>query len=243
MKSKLLICLALMLALPAIASAQFSFNCSGGQIACVLPGSSISGAGGITTTIATTDANSGSLILLGPNRSGGTASITFGLNGVANYWKLDGGSQFGPVSDNAVDLARTDARVRTVYALALNGVASAVTITGGTVVTFADSSATFGETIQVNGAPRITSGFGSSPSITTSSTDSLGDINIGTGGAATSGVITFASTWPKAPYCMVNDATSIIATRVSATTTALTFTSTLAWIASDHLQWHCFAPK
>lgn len=90
-------------------------------------------------------------------------------------------------------------------------------------------------------APTISSGFGTSPSIVSSAGSATFRVNVGTGGAATSGVIGMpaASTgW----NCTVQDMTNNTATRQTAsTTTSVTFTAAAAWAASDVLLATCFA--
>lgn len=106
---------------------------------------------------------------------------------------------------------------------------------------FSNTGATLKIVTQVGVAPTVSSGFGTSPAITAGSTDSNGEINVGTGGSATSGVIAFGQTWAAAPRCLVQDSTTAITTRVSATsTTTMTITGS-AWTASDKLWWYCFS--
>lgn len=84
-------------------------------------------------------------------------------------------------------------------------------------------------------APTISSGFGTSPSIVAGSTAFAFRVNVGTGGAATSGVIgmpTAVNGW----QAIVQDMTNNVATRVTATTTnSITITAATAWTASDIL--------
>jgi hypothetical protein len=88
--------------------------------------------------------------------------------------------------------------------------------------------------------PTISSGFGTSPAVTASGSNSLFQVNVGTGGAATSGVIAFHGTWTNAPYCFVNDETSQAITNTAvATTTQVTLTATAAWTASSKLDVFC----
>lgn len=104
-----------------------------------------------------------------------------------------------------------------------------------------------------NSAPTISSGFGTSPSVASNNGTAAFTINVGTGGAATSGVVglpTATTGW----NCFVNDLTAAAAhvaynTRQTAsTTTTATLenqtTSTgaaVAWAASDILRVSCFA--
>lgn len=92
-----------------------------------------------------------------------------------------------------------------------------------------------------DGSPTISSGFGTSPSIVAHNGPASFRINVGTGGAATSGVVGLpgATTgW----NCQVTDMTNNTATRQTAsTTTTATFTAAAAWAASDILTVSCFA--
>lgn len=87
-------------------------------------------------------------------------------------------------------------------------------------------------------APAVASGFGMSPSIT-SGGDSFFVVNVGTGGAATSGVINFGTAWTTAPACIAEDTTSAILQRATATASQVTVTSSSAWSASDKVAVHC----
>ena len=101
-------------------------------------------------------------------------------------------------------------------------------------------------------APTVSSGFGTSPSIPNGTSSAIFTVNVGTGGTASSGVISFGTT--AAPHgwgCDINDVThpGPNATRVSAsTTTTVTFTNysqttglAVAWSASDVLVAKCLA--
>jgi hypothetical protein len=89
-------------------------------------------------------------------------------------------------------------------------------------------------------APTISSGFGTSPSIVNSNGTTAFTVNVGTGGAATSGVIGLPAAttgWS----CFANDRTNNTVTRQTATTTtSATFTAAAAWAASDILNISCF---
>lgn len=90
-------------------------------------------------------------------------------------------------------------------------------------------------------APTIASGFGSSNQILGGG-DLAFTANIGTGGTANNGIVTFASAFTAAPACMAQDLTSNVATRVTATTaTNLTVTAAAAWTANDHIMVICMA--
>lgn len=89
-------------------------------------------------------------------------------------------------------------------------------------------------------APTIGSGFGTSPSIVANNGTAAFTVNVGTGGVATSGVLTLPAAttgW----NCFVIDRTNNTVTRETATTTtSATLTAASAWAASDILQVSCF---
>lgn len=100
-------------------------------------------------------------------------------------------------------------------------------------------------------APSISSGFGSSPSVVANNGTAAFTINVGTGGSATTGVVTMpAATAGWA--CSVNDVTTTSATVFITKQTATTTNSVTvgnfttagiagAWVASDVLQFMCAA--
>jgi hypothetical protein len=103
--------------------------------------------------------------------------------------------------------------------------------------------------VVVNTAPTIGSGFGSSPSIVASNGTAAFTLNVGTGGSATSGVVTM----PTAAHgwaCQVTDITTKSAAVAQTLETATTATSVTVgdysdtmgsnpWAASDVLQFVC----
>lgn len=86
-------------------------------------------------------------------------------------------------------------------------------------------------------APTITSGFGTSPSI--AGTDQGGRVTVGTGGIATTGVVTFGKAFATAPACTVNNETTVLLAQATATTTTLTITSATPFTAADKLTYTC----
>jgi hypothetical protein len=86
--------------------------------------------------------------------------------------------------------------------------------------------------------PTYTSGFGTGRTIAGS--NEVMRINVGTGGIATTGVVTFAGTWTNAPVCEANDEGSLLMVQAVATTTTLTLTSATAWTASSTIGVHCW---
>lgn len=99
-------------------------------------------------------------------------------------------------------------------------------------------------------APTISSGFGSSPSVVNGASDAAFTINVGTGGAASAGVIAFGTAAPHGWACDVVDTTTSTATvfvtkSVPTSATTVTFTNyntsgtAAAWVASDVLAAKC----
>lgn len=94
-------------------------------------------------------------------------------------------------------------------------------------------------------APTISSGFGASPSIVASNGTAVFEINVGTGGAASSGVIGFPAAttgWRVSCDDLTTKSATVFVTKQTAvsTTTATvgnfnTSGAAAAWVASDHL--------
>lgn len=103
-----------------------------------------------------------------------------------------------------------------------------------------------------NATPTISSGFGTSPSVTAGKVGSF-RINVGTGGSATGGVIAMNFTAPTGWNCYVNDITAAAANvaaftdrQLSSTTTTVTVQhatlvsgAALAYTASDIIALVC----
>jgi hypothetical protein len=71
-----------------------------------------------------------------------------------------------------------------------------------------------------------------------------GSVNVGTGGVATTGVITFNGTaFPSAPFCTPSLSAGSVPTTYTATTAAITFTTSVAWPASTIVTWQCISSK
>lgn len=115
----------------------------------------------------------------------------------------------------------------------------------GTAGTFnIQSAGALGVNINVSALPTVASGFGTSPAIIAGSTPLAGGVNVGTGGIATSGVINFNGTaFPSAPFVVAMNTTTGAILRATATTTQLTITATVAFTASDIVNWICFSSK
>lgn len=105
-----------------------------------------------------------------------------------------------------------------------------------------NSAATVGSQLKVDALPTVGSGFGTSSAVIAGSTPFAGSVNIGTGGVATTGVITFGGTaFPAAPNCTYSTQTTNAVTRGVPTTTQLTLNTTTAWTASDIVSWVCIS--
>lgn len=106
---------------------------------------------------------------------------------------------------------------------------------GATAATYRDLK--LRHLIAAGTAPTIASGFGTSPSI--AGADDAGRLTVGTGGIATTGVITFGTAYGTAPACVANNETSVLLIQATATTTTLTLTAATPFAASDKLTWVC----
>lgn len=148
------------------------------------------------------------------------------------------------------------------------------TFTGNRIFTFPDvisdtvilanaaqtlTAKTIGTSLSMNGkllltasAPTISSGFGTTPSITGGNGSEVFEVNVGTGGVATSGVVAMTTAATTAWTCMCNDITTTSATvfqckQTASSTSAVTignFNTTgaaAAWVASDKIRMMCKA--
>jgi len=151
-------------------------------------------------------------------RVGGDVVLT-GVNSANNSFVGAGGTYSGLYTSPA----------RTLYWGAVNGIATMSQFTAG---------AGTGIQFQFTGIPTIASGFGAGASVTTNSTDTAGEINVGTT-PGTTGVINFARTWDAAaPFAIVMNKTSGAILTCVATATTLTITAPVAWANNDKLVWH-----
>jgi hypothetical protein len=111
-------------------------------------------------------------------------------------------------------------------------------------ISVTNAAGSIGSTFKADALPTVGSGFGAAPAVTAGSTPLAGSVNVGTGGAATSGVITFGGTaFPAAPFCTYSTQTTNATTRGVPTTTQLTLNSTTAWLANDVVSWICISSK
>lgn len=200
--------------------------------------------------------------------SAGTLTVVngFATNSTGGFLIIGSRSQITSAADNTLLLrnnAGTDFSL-----LQLGGTTSAFPAiqrsTAGIYCRLADDSAycpfgmsqvRMGTTILVSAtAPTISSGFGTSPSVPNNNGTAAFTVNVGTGGAASAGVITMPAAntgW----NCTVFDLTAQAAnaadreTRQTASTTTtvtvqnqtLSTGAALAWTASDILRLSCFA--
>jgi hypothetical protein len=112
------------------------------------------------------------------------------------------------------------------------------------VVNVGNGAQTIGSRLKADALPTIASGFGTSPSITAGSTPLAGQVNVGTGGVATSGVINFNGTaFGAAPFVVAMNQTTGAIVRAVATTTQLTITGNAAFAASDLINWICIGSR
>jgi hypothetical protein len=112
------------------------------------------------------------------------------------------------------------------------------------VASIKNNALTFGVTLKFDALPTIASGFGGTPSITAGSTPLAGSVNVGTGGAATTGTIDFNGTaFPSAPFVVVMNTTTGAVVRATTSTTQLIITAPVAFIASDVICWICVSSK
>lgn len=81
--------------------------------------------------------------------------------------------------------------------------------------------------------PTIASGFGTSPSI--AGNDEAFRVTVGTGGVATSGIVTFGTAYTNAPICIAQNETTGLLLRATASTTNVTLTSATPFSAADKL--------
>jgi hypothetical protein len=111
-------------------------------------------------------------------------------------------------------------------------------------LTLQNYAATSGVRIKTDALPTVASGGGTSPSVTAGSTALAGSVNVGTGGVATSIVINFNGTaFPSAPFVVCMNTTTGAVVRAVASTTQLTITAPVAFVASDVIAWHCISSK
>jgi hypothetical protein len=234
------------------------------------PAANLAGLGtGVGTALGTALNGSGALVattspaLVTPSLGAATATTINGDTLTAGSWTLTGSAGKTLTFSNSLTLAGTDATTMTFPSTSatIARTDAAQTFTGtqtfSTIVPTTVSVASGGQ-YQVNGqpltkgtAPTITSGFGTSPSITGVSTAAFA-VTVGTGGTASTGVLTFGSTANHGWSCQAADITTtsaaVTTTKVTAnTTTTVTvgnFTDVSAsgpWNSGDTLLFNCMA--
>lgn len=167
------------------------------------------------------------------------AGYQFSISGTASYVGVYGGyltGGLGPVSITSSGSSNTISNV--------NGVSSFVG-----VAKF-DSGISFSNLAVSATAPTISSGFGTSPSVTANNGTAAFRINVGTGGTATNGVVglpTAANGWNCFASDVTTPGTGHTIKQSAGTTTSATLTnydnagSPVAWTASDIIIVNCMA--
>lgn len=179
---------------------------------------------------------SGDLVLTGPSATVGsvvTARTSDGLHAVRMF------------SDNVAGYFGTETNDPMIFQVNstefMRGVVGGLTFQGGGTLTFSSA------------IPTVSSGFGTSPTIAGRAVSF--EVNVGTGGAASSGVIAMNATANQSWNCSVTNITSNAANRAGQWTVQTTGGQTtvtvqnqtistgaaLAWTASDILRLNCAA--
>lgn len=191
------------------------------------------------------DTSNGQITIDGAAGTGRSVSFTTGAIGAGvNRWQFnadntaEGGANAG--SNFALN-SFTDAGALLSQVITINRVSGVVNMTNGEAVG--------GRLLCSATAPTISSGFGTSPSIVASNGTCSFQINVGTGGSATSGVIglpTATTGWVCAVTDITTESTTVFFTKqtASSTTTATvgnfnTSAAAAAWVASDKLNVSC----
>lgn len=182
---------------------------------------------------------SGSQLLTGSLTVTGTVSAaTFTVTRGGNAF----GTMTGSIDANFVYLTTRGWRING------NTAGTALYIDSGAIVVGSGQYTLNGNTVSSTTAPTISSGFGTSPSVTTNNGTAAFTINVGTGGVATSGVIGLPAatngwwcgcenlTTPGANRTRMTASTS---TSCTVTNVAMSTGAAAAWTASDVL--HCAA--
>jgi hypothetical protein len=80
---------------------------------------------------------------------------------------------------------------------------------------------------------------GTSPSVTSTSTDNAGTINVGSG-VVTACTLTFATTWAATPSCVISDNSTTSTGDISSVSTTAFTASFSASLGSGKIYYHCF---
>lgn len=105
---------------------------------------------------------------------------------------------------------------------------------------------TIGSQLKVDALPTLVSGGGATTpaAVTAGSTPLAGSINVGTGVITNPIVIAFNGTaFPSAPFAVAINTTTAALLRCTATTTQLTITGAVTFLANDVLSWLCISSK
>lgn len=167
------------------------------------------------------------------NGTGLARAIEIEVGGVS-YWNLPTTGHLLAHTDNTVDIGASGAtRPRTIYAGTSLVSPAYYNGTGAGVLTISST------------APTISSGFGSSPSIAANNGSAAFTVNVGTGGAASAGVVglpTATTGWRVSCDDVTTKSATVFVTRQTATSTTTatignfnTAGAAAAWVASDVL--------
>lgn len=176
------------------------------------------------------------------NGTSGAPSYSFTSEPTLGFWRSAAGAvtlQGGLATTASLQLtgATTNGEVR------MSGNTILQAPAGGTLALL-NFSRTIGSTFKVDALPTIASGFGTSPAVTAGSTPFAGSVDVGTGGVAASGVITFGGTaFPSAPFCVIGSSTGTYQLRSVTTTTTIQLIANVAFTASDKISWICVSAK
>jgi len=173
--------------------------------------------------------------------SGGGNRMVFG--------RTANGGQYGTLTWSSSDVFGIDTQSAT-GVLLLQSVSTSITRVGGplTANTSFKIGATNGNLVISATAPTIASGFGTSPSIPTSNGTAAFTIDVGTGGAASTGVLTMPAAtngWAcsvqnlSTPDSYITSQTATTTTSVSLKNYSRTTGLAIAWTASDILSVTC----
>jgi hypothetical protein len=194
-------------------------------------------------------ASAPNLLQTGAPYTGGTGTTTWPLwleqptGTISTTWSTNG-TMFGVNTPSGF--------VGNLFDFQSAGTSRASLTAGGTLtatnVNAANSLQLNGVTYSIKTAPTITSGFGTSPTVPLNVGTLVFTVNVGTGGTASSGVITM----PAAPHgwaCQADDITNNASSSTAesaTTTTGVTLTNysrttgvATAWAASDIVQVSC----
>jgi hypothetical protein len=185
----------------------------------------------------------GGFPLFATDGSSGAPSYSFtNQHGMGMWRNASNDLRLTPDGSNAIIISPGGGGVANLEA---NNLTADGTLTSAGALVADHINTSLGHLVISSTAPTISSGFGSSPSIATNNGSAAFEINVGTGGAASSGVIGLpasTSNW----VCFCEDRTTISTTvfrcrQTAGTTTTATIgnfntsAAAAAWAASDHV--------